>query len=165
MERDSPPFPQGSSDDGAGSDRIAKDDNQEIIPGSEASTHVMLGRGARSIGNPGNIVFRNIVQTRRAEVCKIYGLTICCCCDDPSCAIAKRPNPLPQDGTGRAARKHTTSSVILPRCLTVILLSWFLSTVLCNEQSKDERRHCKASHERRLPAKCKICAQAKPRSR
>jgi len=64
---DRPPSPQD-----AGSARIAEDDNQEIIPGSEATAHVMLGRGARSIGNQGNVVFRTIVQTRKAEVCKIY---------------------------------------------------------------------------------------------
>lgn len=47
----------------------AEPSNPEIIPDSEASQHVMLGRGARSIANPGNVVFRDqIIRSRKAEV-------------------------------------------------------------------------------------------------
>lgn len=54
---------------GAAKTSIATETTPEMIPTPEIAEHVMLGRGKRSVENPGNKIFRAIVHGRKAEVC------------------------------------------------------------------------------------------------
>ena len=59
----------GEGADSYGDARAEAGSHPEIITGAEAAKHILLGRGARSIGDQGNVVFRDVVRSRKAEVC------------------------------------------------------------------------------------------------
>ena len=56
--------------------RAESGSNPEIISGAEVAKHIVLGRGDKSIWNEGNAFFRDVVRSRKSEVCSNSAIRI-----------------------------------------------------------------------------------------